>query len=84
MKLPILAYGDPILKKVAEEINTEYIELNILISNMFDTMYAANGVGLAAPQIGLPIRLFVIDTTPFYDEEALKPKGLKKVLSMLQ
>ena len=79
MKLPILAYGDPILKKVAEEINTEYIELNILISNMFDTMYAANGVGLAAPQIGLPIRLFIIDATPFYDEEALKPKGLKKV-----
>ena len=84
MKLPILAYGDPILKKVAEEITTEYLELNILISNMFDTMYAANGVGLAAPQIGLPIRLFVIDATAFYDEEALKPKGLKKVLSMLQ
>lgn len=79
MKLPILAYGDPILKKVAEEITTEYPNLDILIDNMFITMYAANGVGLAAPQIGLPIRLFVIDATPFYDEESLRPDGLKKV-----
>lgn len=79
MKLPIVAYGDPVLKKVAVEINNEYLDLNTLISNMFDTMYAANGVGLAAPQVGLPIRLFVIDATPFYEEETLKPLGLKKV-----
>ena len=50
MKLPIVAYGDPVLKKVAEDISVNYPDLNILISNMFDTMYAANGVGLAAPQ----------------------------------
>ena len=79
MKLPIVAYGDPVLKKVAEKITSEYLDLNILISNMFDTMYAANGVGLAAPQIGLPIRLFIIDASPFYDENTLKPEGLKKV-----
>ncbi|WP_443945189.1 peptide deformylase [Pedobacter sp. AW1-32] len=62
MKLPIVAYGDPVLKKVGQEINEEYPELKQLISDMFDTMYNANGVGLAAPQIGLPIRLFIVDT----------------------
>lgn len=79
MKLPIVAYGDPVLKKVAENITQDYKDLSLLINNMFDTMYAANGVGLAAPQIGLPIRLFVIDANPFYDEETQKPEGLKKV-----
>ena len=79
MKLPILAYGDPILKKVAEDINKDYPNFSLLINNMFDTMYAANGVGLAAPQIGLPIRLFIIDASPFYEEETAKPEGLKKV-----
>ena len=52
MKLPIVAYGDPVLKKQAEDINQEYPQLSNLIENMFDTMYAASGVGLAAPQIG--------------------------------
>lgn len=79
MKLPILAYGDPVLKKVAEDVTEENLDLSILINNMFDTMYAANGVGLAAPQIGLPIRLFVIDISPFYEEETVKPNGLKRV-----
>lgn len=79
MKLPIVAYGDPVLKKVAENINKDYKDLSMLITSMFDTMYAANGVGLAAPQIGLPIRIFVIDAHPFYDEDAPKPSGLKKV-----
>jgi peptide deformylase len=79
MKLPIVAYGDPVLKKVAQDITEEYLDLNVLINNMFDTMYAANGVGLAAPQIGLAIRLFVIDASPFYDEDSAKPQGLKKV-----
>jgi len=62
MKLPIVAYGDPVLKKVGQEIDEDYPELKQLISDMFDTMYNANGVGLAAPQIGLPIRLFIVDT----------------------
>lgn len=79
MKIPIVAYGDPVLKKVAENITKDYLDLNILINNLFDTMYAANGVGLAAPQIGLPIRLFVIDANPFYEEDEPKPANLKKV-----
>ena len=78
MKMPIIAYGDPVLKKVAEVITQEYDQLTTLIENMFETMYAANGVGLAAPQIGLPIRLFVIDATPFFEDKT-KITGLKKV-----
>lgn len=78
MKLPIVAYGDPVLKKVAEDITKDYPDLDVLIDNMFESMYGANGVGLAAPQIGLPIRLFVIDATPFAeDDEELK--DFKKV-----
>nr|WP_294894984.1 peptide deformylase [uncultured Pedobacter sp.] len=78
MKLPIVAYGDPVLKKVADNIDQNYPELKVLIDNMFETMYAASGVGLAAPQVGLPIRLFVVDASPFAeDEEELK--DFKKV-----
>ncbi|MBD1435112.1 MULTISPECIES: peptide deformylase [Sphingobacterium] len=69
MKLPIVAYGDPILRKKAEEIDEDYPNLKELISDMFETMYAARGVGLAAPQIGLPIRLFVIDASPFAEDD---------------
>ena len=69
MKLPIVAYGDPVLKKKAQEIADDYERLEGLISNMFDTMYAANGVGLAAPQVGLPIRLFIIDASPFAEDQ---------------
>jgi len=75
MKLPIVAYGDPVLKKVCADIDKDYPELEKLISDMFDTMYYANGVGLAAPQIGLPIRLFIVDTGE--DEEG--NPGYKKV-----
>lgn len=71
MILPIVAYGDPVLRKVAEDIDKEYPKLDELVANMWDTMYNANGVGLAAPQIGLAIRLFVIDTSPFSDDEDL-------------
>ena len=78
MKMPIVAYGDPVLKKIAEDINQEYPQLPALIENMFDTMYAASGVGLAAPQIGLPIRLFIIDANPFFEDQA-ETKTLKKV-----
>jgi len=71
MILPIIAYGDPVLKKVGVAINKEYPAFYDLLENMFDTMYNAYGVGLAAPQIGLPIRLFIVDTTPFSEDEDL-------------
>lgn len=78
MKLPIVAYGDPVLKRKAEEIDEDYPELDKLIADMFETMYAARGVGLAAPQVGLSIRLFVVDARPFAeDEEGLE--DFKKV-----
>lgn len=69
MILPIIAYGDPILKTVGTEINSDYPNLIELIGNMYETMYASQGVGLAAPQIGLSIRIFVIDCSPFAEEE---------------
>lgn len=69
MILHIRAYGDPVLKKVAEDIAPEHPQLEGLIADMFETMYAANGVGLAAPQIGESIRLFVVDTHAGSDDE---------------
>ena len=78
MKLPIIAYGDPVLRKKAADISPDYPGLGILIANMFDTMYGAHGVGLAAPQIGLSIRLFIIDAVPFAEDDALL-KDFKKV-----
>jgi peptide deformylase len=71
MIVPIVGYGDPVLRKVGEDIAADYPNLNGIIDNMYDTMYNAYGVGLAAPQIGLAIRLFVIDTEPFSDSEDL-------------
>ncbi|MEN9699388.1 MAG: hypothetical protein RLZZ301_586 [Bacteroidota bacterium] len=73
MILPIVAYGDPILKREAEEIDQSYPDLQQLIADMFDTMYHAKGVGLAAPQIGRSIRLFIVDGSPFADEEDDEP-----------
>ena len=70
MILPIVAYGDPILKKECEEIDEHYRDLKQLISDMFETMYKAKGVGLAAPQIGKNIRLFIVDGSPFAEDEA--------------
>ena len=69
MILPIVAYGDPILKKDCEEIDENYPDLKQLISDMFETMYKAKGVGLAAPQIGKNIRLFIVDGSPFAEDE---------------
>jgi peptide deformylase len=79
MIYPIVAYGDSVLKKVAQPIdrNTS-LDIKKLAEDMFDTMYAAKGVGLAAPQIGMEIRLFVIDAEHL-DQEDPKLKGLKKV-----
>ena len=71
MIYPIVAYGDPVLRKEAKEIDEKYPKLDALLGDMFETMYAAFGIGLAAPQIGLPIRLFVVDATPFKDDEDL-------------
>lgn len=78
MKLPIIAYGDPVLRKKAAEISPDYPNLEQLIADMFETMYNAHGVGIAAPQVGLSIRLFVIDATPFAEDDE-KLKDFKKV-----
>jgi peptide deformylase len=78
MILPIYAYGQPVLKKKAAEISNDYEGLQELISNMWETMYAAHGVGIAAPQIGLSVRLFVVDTIQVM-EEGKKDEGIKKV-----
>lgn len=69
MVLPIVVYGDPVLRKVCTDIDKNYEGLDQLIKDMFETMYAANGVGLAAPQINKAIRLFIVDATPFADVE---------------
>ena len=79
MILPIVAYGAPVLKKKATDITKDYPKLDTLIENMFETMYNAYGVGLAAPQVGLPIRMFVIDTTPFSDDEDLTEEEQKSL-----
>lgn len=76
MILPIVAYGDPVLKKVSAPIDSKYPNLEKLIADMFETMANANGVGLAAPQIGKNIRLFIVDATII---EAYKDSGFKKV-----
>ncbi len=62
MLLPVYAYGQPVLKKKAESIGADYPDLTMLLANMWETMYHADGVGIAAPQIGLSIRVFVVDT----------------------
>ncbi len=79
MILPIYAYGSAVLKKKGTEISKEYEKLQELIADMWETMEHASGVGLAAPQIGLPIRLFVVDTTPFDEDEEIMEKGFRKV-----
>ncbi|TNJ43168.1 peptide deformylase [Tamlana fucoidanivorans] len=79
MILPIVAYGDPVLKKKAEPITKDYPKFDALLQNMFETMYNAYGVGLAAPQVGLPIRMFLVDTSPFAEDEDL-PADEQKAL----
>ena len=74
----IIAYGNPVLRKISSDIDKNYPDIQQLIADMFETMYASDGVGLAAPQIGLSIRLFVIDATPFV-EDYPEAKDFKKV-----
>lgn len=69
MILPIYTYGTAVLRKVAEPIDKDYPGLKELISNMYETMYHADGVGLAAPQIGKAIRLLIIDLAPFKEDD---------------
>ncbi|KGO92968.1 peptide deformylase [Flavobacterium subsaxonicum] len=71
MILPIVGYGDAVLRKKGVEIPQEYPALKQIIADMYETMYNAYGVGLAAPQVGLAIRLFVIDTRPFSEDDDL-------------
>ena len=78
MFLPIVAYGDPVLRKKGEEIDKDYPNLEKLIEDMFETMEKSKGVGLAAPQINKAIRLFVIDSTKMYDDEETH-KGVREV-----
>lgn len=76
--LPILAYGEPVLKTKAKQISKDHPGLSELIENMWETMYKAQGVGLAAPQVGESIRLFIIDANPYAEEEP-DLKDFKKV-----
>lgn len=79
MILPIVAYGDPILKKRASEISKDTPKLEETISNMYESMYGAHGVGLAAPQVGLSIRLFLVDTSPFADDDEYSVEEQEKL-----
>lgn len=84
MILPIYGYGETVLRQVAEEIPSDFPNLSAIIANMYETMYNAYGVGLAAPQVGMSIRLFIVDTEPFSDsddlskEEKQQLKGFKR------
>jgi len=79
MILPIIAYGNPILRKKCNTISENFNGLDSLIQNMWDTMYAANGVGLAAPQIGESLRIFIVDTSPFSKDNELTEEERKKI-----
>ncbi|MCD4698051.1 MAG: peptide deformylase [Bacteroidales bacterium] len=79
MILPITAYGHPVLRKTAKEVDKDYPNLQELISNMYKTMYETSGVGLAAPQVNLSIRLFILDATPFA-EEIPEAEGFKRAM----
>lgn len=84
MILPIVAYGDPVLRKKAREIAEDHPKLKELVANMFETMYNASGVGLAGPQVGLSLRIFVIDATPFTDDEDLSDQEQEQLKNFKQ
>ena len=77
MIYPIVLYGDPVLKKRGEDVDPETVDIKQLSEDMFETMYQASGIGLAAPQIGLSLRIFIVDSSPI-DEEEGRP-GFKRV-----
>ena len=79
MILPIVAYGTPVLKKKGKDITPEYPAFEQLLENMWETMYEANGVGLAAPQVGIAIRLFIVDASPFADDDELTDEEQKQL-----
>lgn len=79
MILPVYLYGQPVLRKEAEDVPKDYPELKQLVANMFETMYHADGVGLAAPQVGLSLRLLVIDAHVMGDEYP-ECKGFKRAM----
>ena len=79
MILPVYLYGQPVLRKEAEEVPQDYPDLKVLVSNMFETMYHADGVGLAGPQVGLSLRLLVIDADPLADDFP-ECKGFKRTM----
>lgn len=71
MIYPITVYGDPVLRKITTDIDQNYVGLGKLVEDMFETMHNAEGVGLAAPQVGLTVRVFVVDLSPLGEEEPL-------------
>ena len=79
MILPVTLYGDPVLKKRAAAINAEHPNLQDIVKNMWQTMYVASGVGIAAPQVGLSVRIFVVDTIQLKDKKNSNFEGVKKV-----
>jgi peptide deformylase len=84
MILPIVGYGDPVLRKKCDEITAEHPNLKDIIANMYETMYNAYGVGLAAPQVGLPIRMFMVDTEPFSDSDEFSEEEKLKLSTFKQ
>jgi peptide deformylase len=82
MILPIVAYGDPVLRKKGIEISEDYPKLKEFIANMWETMYEAAGVGLAAPQVNKAIRLFIIDASPFADDENISEEENAQLAEM--
>jgi len=82
MILPIIAYGHQGLREETKEIGPDYPDLSTLLENMFETMYNAQGVGLAAPQVNIPIRLFVVDGSPIEGEDGEDMEGFKRCLSI--
>lgn len=84
MILPIYGYGEAVLRKVCDDIPQDYPNLTEILSNMYETMYNAYGVGLAAPQVGMAIRLFVIDTTPFAESDEVSKEEAEQLKDFKQ
>lgn len=78
MILPVFLYGSPVLRKIAAEIPEDYPNLDLFIDNLFETMYQSDGIGLAAPQVGKSLRVFVVDASPLEEDDA-SLKGFKRV-----